>query len=131
MFVCELNFDLPDRGRPGLSFHETDYYQWSGDAGGVEGHGLSLRKNLETGFFEVYRRFVEKRAFAVGGGGVLVAGSTLEDTGREEVVFRGSFSEALRWARRETQRVHGFDPGDEPCHHRPGNRSFICKELRR
>jgi hypothetical protein len=84
---------------------EVDYYAFvpyvSQVKYSVESHRLSLRKNLETGLFEVYRYYYK------------------DD--REEVVFAGSFTDALRFACEETNKYWGFmyrrEP-DIPCEHK-------------
>ncbi len=62
--------------------------------GEVKNHRLSLRKNLRSGLFEVYRKY---------------------SIGNEEVVFQGPLVEALKIGDNECIRFHSFDPNDMVC----------------
>jgi hypothetical protein len=103
--ICPLGFDDPDNKRPEYSFREVDFYAFiphhSQAKYGVKTHRLSLRKNLRTGLFEVYRYYYVE--------------------GREEVAFEGSFREALDFANNEVKKYWGdfgrTEP-DEVCQHR-------------
>jgi hypothetical protein len=105
LVICEFGFDLPDAKKTQYSMREVDYYAFipyvSRIKYSVKNHGLSLRKNLGTGFFEVYRYYYE------------------DDS--EEVAFAGSFADALRFANDETNKYWGFlykrEP-DVPCEHK-------------
>jgi hypothetical protein len=104
VIICPLGFDDPDPKRPEYSFHEVDFYAYvpyvSRMRYGVKLHRLSLRKNLRTGLFEVYRYYPE---------------------GHEEVVFQGSFKEALEFGNKEVEKYWGDFGRNEPyeeCQHR-------------
>lgn len=125
-YVCELMFERQDCETPSLSYKEVDYYARSTPRVGIGSHRLSLRKKQASGEYEVYRRFMERRGYALAGGGQLVSGVTHEDTGLERVVYTGTFEGALRFASREMLSFYGGDPGDKPCRHRPGEWSFLC-----
>lgn len=114
LIICELGFEDEDKNKKGYSFHEIDYYAFipyeSKINFGIENHRLSLRKNLKTGKFEVYRfyHFSEE----------------------EEVVFSGSFKEALEFANKECNKFWGHlgkrEP-DKPCEHKyPNIDRFFC-----
>jgi len=123
MIICEYLFDYPDRDNPKYSQHEVDYYAWIVDPNGqMPSHRLSLRKNLENGNFEVYRRF-NKRVVGRIPNGIFI---THEDTGIDVVVFEGNFVDALTFADNEYERWHGKKERDKPCQHEYPHRSFLC-----
>lgn len=127
MLICELQFETPDRDQPLYSLQEVDYYAWIPHSHHMLNHRLSLRKNLGTGEFEIYRRYYG-RVVAVGPG--LIA-STSKDTGQEDVAFRGSFEEALEFGNQEYERWHGKrDRSDEPCPHLPAKHALGCPKFR-
>lgn len=99
LIICELGFEEPDFSRPEYSMREIDYYAFvpHGKRSGVKNHRLSLRKNLKSGKFEVYRYYYE------------------ED--REEVVFEGEFDDALEFAHSESVKFWGERPKDVKCAH--------------
>jgi len=109
MIICERNFERPDPQDPRYSMHEVDYYAWIpyhlhkliGD------HRLSIRKNLVTGEFEVYRHY--------------------HRTGKDEVIFSGDFEDALEIAHHEVIRFHGDHEKDVPCQHRRPNIDIFCE----
>ena len=105
MIICELAFSDPDPKNPKYSMREVDFYGYvpldSQLKFSVESHRLSLRKNLETGKFEIYRFFHGR-----------------ED---EEVAFSGSFQEALDFAHTEWMKYWGFlgeREKDMACRHK-------------
>jgi hypothetical protein len=114
LIICELGFEEPDVKNPRYSFREVDFYAFvpyqSQQKYGVKSHRLSLRKNLITNKFEVYRFFHDEK--------------------REEVAFSGSFEEALRFANRETNKFWSFlgdREEDKPCFHKyPNIDTFFC-----
>jgi hypothetical protein len=128
MIVCESEFEDPDPQNPGYSFTEVDFYAWipweSQQRYGVENHRLSLRKNLKTGEYEVYRAYMERKLIARGGLVVI----TNEPMEAEEAAFRSkSLKEALAFANAEVRRFHGHDPRDEVCRHRWPKRALLCR----
>jgi len=80
----------------------------------VRDHRLSLRKNLKTGRFELYRYYYF--------------------TGSEEVIFTGSLEECLKKAEEEWKRFHygwaGVVPEFKTCRHRPPDISSLCPKRR-
>jgi hypothetical protein len=104
MIICELGFDIPDKN-PNYSLREVDFYAFVPypiqKEKGIENHRLSLRKNLKTGKFEVYRYYHYEE--------------------KEEVVFSGNFKEALKIANREREKVWGNRLNDIPCEHKEPN----------
>lgn len=122
MLICELMFDRPDQDNPKYSQHEVDYYAWIPANAQVPNHRLSLRKNLETGFFEVYRRFFQRRVVVAPN----LIGVTGDDTGLEEIAFEGEFEDALEFANNEYKRWHGDNEPDKPCQHHYPNQAFTC-----
>ena len=128
MLICELCFDRPDRGNPKYSQHETDYYAWIPTNRAVPNHRLSLRKNLVSGKFEVYRRFFQRRV-VVTADFILATG---DDIGLEGVAFEGRFEDALRFADSEYVRWHGSEGHDfdKPCEHSYPNIALSCPKKR-
>jgi hypothetical protein len=63
MIVCERGFVTEDPDRLGYSLREIDYYAYiptgRPENAGVQTHRLSLRKNLKTGNFELYRHYAD------------------------------------------------------------------------
>lgn len=118
--ICELGFDKPDPRNPTYSLREVDFYAWIPFVAqikyGIRNHRLSLRKNLVTGKFEVYRYYLYER--------------------REEVVFTGDFQEALEFANCEWDKyfseIEWSREPDEPCQHKwPKIDTFFCPACRR
>ena len=104
MIICEYSFNDPDAENPMYSFHEVDFYGHIPypHAKHFPQHRLSLRKNLRTGNFEVYRYY------------------HANDT--TEVAFKGKLEEALKFAFKETRRFWGSLGRIEPdvvCQHKP------------
>jgi len=113
LIVCGLRFDRPDPNNPRYSLLEVDFYgniPYAKLAEGMMPHRLSLRKNLEKGKFEVYRRYFLTGAL-----------------GKEEVAFEGSLEEALAFANREVQFIWNtnFEP-DRPCKHEEPEMALDC-----
>jgi hypothetical protein len=107
MIICEFEFDEPDRDCPKYSMMEVDYYGHVPADADLENHRLSLRKNLETGRYEVYRFFQKE--------------------GRSVVAYSSrSLRRAIEWACEERKRVWGIDVVDTVCRHKPPHRSFWC-----
>jgi len=112
MIVCEYEFDRPDPRNPSYSLVEVDIYGWIPRDfwSEVRDHRLSLRKNLKTGKFELYRHYYA------------------DDY--DEVIFAGSLEECLRKAEEEWKRFHfglaGVVPEFKPCRHRPPEISSLC-----
>ena len=124
MLICELSFQVPDSDTPGYSLHEVDYYAGVPACNrDVPNHRLSLRKNLTTGNFEVYRRYLRRKV--VTKPCFMVISST--DMGLEEVMFAGSFSEAMAYGDSEYRKYHGGKEPDKVCQHEWPNRAVSCK----
>ncbi len=129
MIECELTFSRKDPKNPAHSFEEIDYYASippAAEEAGERNHRLSLRKNLQTGQFEVYRHFfvsvIESHRERDGSGCAFSGGL---DTGEEEVAFEGQFEEALHFACAERERLLGEREFDVPCAHGP-HRAVDC-----
>jgi len=114
MIICPLGFDDPDPIKPEHSFREVDIYAWIPYhfTDEIPNHRLSLRKNLKTGLFELYRYYYHDET--------------------EEVIFKGEFEQALIKANDEWNRFHSCWSGilrepDEPCQHRyPKIDTWFC-----
>lgn len=123
MYICELRFDSPDPEDPSISHLEVDYYAWIPPGGEVPNHRLSLRKNLVTGEFEIYRAYTRAQM------GVLrdrILMLTFKESGIEEVAYRGGFKEAIDFANKETSRYHEISDRDEPCRHEYPHVDMFC-----
>src|SRR5712664_2852499 len=99
MIVCEKEFDIPDPNDKNYSLPELDFYAHipydKAQLSGVQNHRLSLRKNLVTGDFEVYRVFNNPIIIAVKTATAFIH----EETKQIYVAFRGkSLREALDYA---------------------------------
>jgi len=115
MIICEFGFEDPDPNNKKYSMREVDYYGWvpyqARQKYGIKNHRLSLRKNLETGKFEVYRYFYDEK--------------------REEVAFEGSFEEALEFANKERNKYWGVQEPDKPCRHKHPQLDWLfCPKMR-
>jgi len=112
MIVCEYEFERPDPRNPSYSLVEVDFYSWIPREYWSEtrNHRLSLRKNLKTGRFELYRHYYVD--------------------GSEQVIFTGSLEECLKKAEEEWKQYHygwaGVEPEFKPCRHRPPEISSLC-----
>jgi len=115
MIVCELEFEREDPEKLGYSLVEVDYYAHlpfvSVKRFGVESHRLSLRKNLITGQYEVYRDYHFTLA-------------------REEVLTStDDLQEAIDYATREWNYYWGHigtKERDKVCQHTGREIAFLC-----
>jgi len=91
----EEEFSIPDPTNQDYSLLEIDVYGWVPKEKG-KNHRLSLRKNLKTGKFEVYRYYIGW------------ARNYIHGTKPEEVAFTSSsLSECIKFAEKEWQKYHG------------------------
>lgn len=98
---------------------ENDYYAWIPATFKFPNHRLSLRKNLKTGEYEVFRHYFDrklwskKRLTAIYG----------EDTDKEDVAFKSKDLEAaVKFANGEWNKYHGDEvekSNDQVCQHKP------------
>jgi len=124
VIVCESEFEHPDPDNPDYSMAEVDYYAWIPAGSGFPNHRLSLRKNMKTREYEVYRYYVEQRLISRGALTVI----TNVPMEREEVAFKSlSLEEAIRFAGNEFKRFHGLDHEDKVCQHKYPIKAFFCK----
>ena len=125
MIICETQFNQPDRKNPNYSLDEIDYYAWIPPNPEVENHRLSLRKNLVTGEFEVYRKFQRRQIFSKKG----LTIDTNVETGNEKIAFKSkSLAETIKFADSEWKRFHG--KGKEPdkvCEHKYPVKAMFCE----
>jgi hypothetical protein len=113
MRICEYEFEREDQNHKGYSFVEVDTYEWIPEGMGIQSHRLSLRKNLNTGMFEVYRHYniiavVTRPQVAV---------QSLIDTKREEVIYAGDLKGALQVTNGEYAKYWGTQNIDVVCDH--------------
>ena len=127
MIICEKEFERPDRDNPNYSMCEVDYYAWIPQGSDLQNHRLSLRKNLRTGEFEVYRCFSETRLVSRKGLTVI----TGDDTGQEEIAFKSkNLGEAIYFADGEWNKYHGQEAPKEPdkvCQHKYPVKAMFCE----
>jgi len=128
MIICEYDFEQPDHVCPDYSFAEVDYYAWIPADMGIANHRLSLRKNLKTKEYEVYRRFSQKRLVSR----KRLTMITSDDTGQEEIAFKSSSLEkAVEFACGEYEKYHGDRMGDKVCQHKSPVIGSFCKGIRK
>lgn len=96
MIICEESFKGVNPNNVKYANYEINFYAWI-PVGDVEDHRLSLRKNIDTREFEIYREFSASSA--------------------EEVIFRGKLLEAIQYGDNEMSRFHGFNPENKECDH--------------
>lgn len=104
MPVCAMEMD--DRGpnpdNPNYAWWEWDFYHGipvEKETERTPNHRLSLRKNLKTGKFEVYRHYAERV--------IRPLENLVLDTSVNEVVFVGDFIQAFEFANSEVLQYHG------------------------
>lgn len=133
MIVCENEFKVEDPDNPGYALCEVDMYAWIPANDKVPNHRLSLRKNLVTGEYELYRHYVRRVI-------VEFAGTTIttnaDDDVQDEVIFNSNDLQAvldrgkeewdkfhLVWAKQEHDR-------DLVCKHEHPFKSYLCDVMR-
>jgi len=114
MYICEYEFNDPDPHDPRYSLKEIDWYDLIPQdmrTAIIPNHRLSLRKNMETGEFEVCRHY--------------------HDYIKDEVAFSGTLQEAIQFADREWNRYHSryweSKEPDQVCTHKYPHRSPFCR----
>lgn len=112
MYVCEHEFREPDPREPQYSLVNIDFYAWIPPEAQrrVKNHLLSLRKNLSTGEYEVFRVYSDRTV---------------------QVIHRSkTLGEILLKANEEWNKFHegwgGHRDPDEVCEHKPPRISLSC-----
>ncbi|MBA7692037.1 hypothetical protein ES703_100595 [subsurface metagenome] len=124
MIICEYDFETPDHKDPNYALHEVDYYSWIPADMGIANHRLSLRKNLKTKEYEVYRRFYQKRLVSRKNVTII----TGDDTGLEEIALKSpDLEKAIEFACGEYLKYHGDNMGDQVCLHQSPVIGSYCK----
>lgn len=129
MIICETEFEIPDPQTPDYAMTEIDIYSHIPYGKDFPQHRLTLRKNLKSGEYEVYRRFYERQVIRgemkeVGGYTLITA----KDMKHEEVAFHDKdLSKVLDFMSGEVQRFWGDRGTDKPCEHRPPNLRWDCR----
>ena len=124
MIICVSEFDILSPTDSNYSLREYDYYAWIKAGSGLRNHRLSLRKNLKTYNFEVYRRFFDKTFVSKKGLSILSG----VDTGIENVVFKSeNLEKAIKFASDETRKFHGEKEEDRLCQHKHPIISRLCR----
>jgi len=130
LIICPSEFETEDSEHKGYSMAEVDYYSWIPSpfqTVRIPNHRLSLRKNLVSGQYEVYRKYYETPQSLVVRGKDFTMVTTGKESLDEEVVFKGSLEEAIRFADNEWHRYHGEGKErDEVCQHKYLRRSLGC-----
>jgi len=126
MIICEYEFEDEDINNPGYSHTEIDYYAWIPQGSGMPNHRLSLRKNLKTQEYEIYRHYYEQHLISRGPVTII----TGADTGVEDVAFSSKdLTETIKFADGEWRRFHGEEKWqDQVCKHRPPVVAHNCKK---
>ena len=105
---------------------ECDFYAWIPAGSDLQNHRLSLRKNLITKNFEVYRAY-QQRTVSIRRS-LFVEQNT--PNGNVDVAFKSrDFGEALRWANNEYKKYHKESRSDEVCDH-DHRAAFLCPVVR-
>ena len=124
MIICEYEFEKPNPRNPDYSLAEVEYYPWIPAGSVLSNHSLSLRKNLVTGKFEVYRRHY--MGYVSAGRGIMADGGTT----LENVVFRSSsLDEAIGFAHKECVKYHGKPEKDKVCTHEYPMKTTGCGRI--
>jgi len=124
MTICELAFDQPDPYNPKYSLFEFDLYAWINPTPEMPSHRLSLRKNLETGKFEIYRKFNYRELSTFP---VFTAITYYYTSIPPLLAFSGGFEDALEFGNNECDKWHGKDHDiDIPCLHQYPNQALNC-----
>ena len=113
MKICEYEFEKEDPNHKGYSLIEVDTYAWIPEGMGIRSHRLSLRKNLTTGRFEVYRHYNVVTTLTQPN---LVV-QTLVDAKQEEVIYTGDLKGALEVTNREDKKYWDTEDIDTVCDH--------------
>ncbi len=119
MLACESEFETGDCNNPGYSLCEYDIYGWvprdKQESTGIGNHRLSVRKNLKTGEFELYRNYI---------------GSESPFSG-DIVIADKDMMVVLARATREWNEFHGWHgskhEGFERCKHRYPKKALGCR----
>ncbi len=127
MIVCEKEFDIPDPIDPNYSLPELDFYAHipydKAEMTKVQNHRLSLRKNLITGNYEVYRAYNNPQII----GTKHMTAFTHHETGYIDVAFKSkSLREALDFADSQVEFYHSHRDNDELCEHVYPKRATLC-----
>lgn len=122
MNICEYEFEREDPNHEGYSLVEVDTYAWVPEGMGIRSHRLSLRKNLKTGMFEVYRHY--NIITVLTEPEVMV--QTLVDTKQEEVIYTGNLKGALEVTNRENKKYWDAEDIDTVCDHS----TWLCARRR-
>lgn len=126
-------------GIPGYSLSEVDYYAWipASKRHDIPNHRLSLRKNLVTEDFEVYRAYTSQaNAQILQNRKVVGHMVTFKESGVEEVAFKDKeLQKALDFGNQEWDRMHGTDDynrePDRLCTHGDsGTTATFCPVVR-
>ncbi len=96
MKICEFDFSRQDPKKPDYADFEIDFYAWISSGKG-QNHRLSLRRNLKTDEYEVYRTY------------------SFEES--EQVIFRGTLEDAIHITNVEVGQFHLGNSPDELCDH--------------
>jgi hypothetical protein len=124
LIICEYGFEKPNPRNPDYSLAEVEYYPRIPSGSMLSNHSLSLRKNLVTGKFEMYRRHY--RGYVSAGRGLMADG----DAVLENVVFRSSnLEKALEFAHKECVKYHGKLEKDRVCKHECLSKTSGCERI--
>ena len=137
MIICEYGFDDEDSSNPGYSMLEVDYYAWIPSAmrKTIPNHRLSLRKNLKTNEYEVYRHFVRaiQGMMIFGGKFTPKVRTHVSARTQDEMAFKGTLQGAVDFANSEWNKYHGRPKyqrdDDRVCIHKPPVLHWMCRKF--
>lgn len=125
--ICEKDFDTEDPNKKGYSMHEVDYFAWIpvDFRKTTPNHRMSLRKNLTTGKWEIYRFMWTNPSTTITSNIII---ETVGFKGYETVIYSGdTLSEAMSYAYGEYIKYHGSREPDEICTHGKSNNDWMCR----
>ena len=128
--ICPYEFDKPDPENPDYSQTEIDFYGWipyDAQRKYKEGnHRLSLRKNLRTGKFELYKAYFDEVMRVLPDGLVWIA--PLRETKIVVVYENEDLEKVLRVAHEYWELYHGKGKRqpDKVCQHKYPIKSLGC-----
>jgi len=138
MIICEYGFEAEDSNNPGYSILEVDYYAWIPSAmrKTMPNHRLSLRKNLKTNEYEVYRHFVRaiQGMLILGGKFTPKVRTHISARTQDEIAFKSkSLQDAVSFANSKWNKYHATKDykrmDDEVCIHKPPVLHWMCRKF--
>ena len=133
MIVCENEFKVEDSDNPGYALCEVDFYAWIPQSNEVPNHRLSLRKNLKTDEYELYRHYVQQ--IMLGFSNLQMVTNQHADV-EDEVIFKSKdLQSVLDRGKEEWDKFHlcwAKKPHDRDlvCTHEHPTKSLLCDVMK-